>query len=87
VPLLRRLEREGRLERVADDRFYAREAAERMVDKLRSSLDAGKLYSPAELRDVLGVSRKYLIPFLEYCDRKGITDRRAEGRSVRPPKR
>ncbi len=80
--LLRRLEREGMLERISDDRYYAREASARMVEKLRSSMDPGRIYSPSELRAVLGVSRKYLIPFLEYCDRNGITRRQAAGRSV-----
>jgi selenocysteine-specific elongation SelB-like protein len=44
----------------------------------------GREYSPAELREMLGLSRKYLIPFLEFCDRKRITERRATGR-VRVP--
>jgi hypothetical protein len=30
----------------------------------------GQVYVPATA-DFLGVSRKYLIPFLEYCDRRG----------------
>jgi len=37
----------------------------------------------AQLRDVLGLSRKYLITFLEFCDRKGITERQGEGRVLR----
>jgi selenocysteine-specific elongation factor len=40
----------------------------------------GREYGPAELRDLVGLSRKYLIPFLEYCDRTGITARKATGR-------
>ena len=40
-------------------------------------------YTPAQLRDVLGLSRKYLIPFLEFCDRKGITERKGDGRILR----
>jgi len=40
----------------------------------------GREYSPAELRDVIGLSRKFLIPFLEYCDRHGVTERRPTGR-------
>ena len=51
-----------------------------MVDAMRNGLERGREYSPSELRDVLGLSRKFLIPFLEYCDRTGITDRRAQGR-------
>jgi selenocysteine-specific elongation factor len=81
--LLRRLEREGQIEKVSDDRYYGREPLERMVQLLRSTLVPGRTYSPVELKEVLGVSRKYLIPFLEFCDRKGITERGNEGRRVR----
>jgi len=45
-------------------------------------MKAGQEYPPAELRDFLGVSRKYLIPLLEYCDRRGVTDRRVAGRAL-----
>ena len=83
-PLLRKLEREGLVERVSDDRYYSSEAVEGIVGKLRARLKAGRIYSPAELREVLGVSRKYLIPFLEFCDRKGVTERSEAGRAVRP---
>jgi selenocysteine-specific elongation factor len=78
--VLRFLERSGELVRVSDDRYYSREAVNQMVGKLRSTLDPGRTYSPAELREVLGVSRKYLIPFLEFCDASGVTNRTAAGR-------
>jgi selenocysteine-specific elongation factor len=78
--LLRYLERTGELVRVSDDRYYSPGAVALMVGKLRSTLEPSRVYSPAELREVLGVSRKYLIPFLEFCDVTGITDRKAEGR-------
>ena len=81
--LLRRLEREGQIERVSDERYYGREPLARMVEMLRSTLVPGRTYSPVELKEVLGVSRKYLIPFLEFCDRRGITERSSEGRQVR----
>ena len=71
------------MERVADDRYYGREAVAGMVEALRTSLQPGRVYSPSELKEVLGVSRKYLIPFLEFCDRKGVTERRDRGRAVR----
>jgi selenocysteine-specific elongation factor len=54
-----------------------------MIGVLREQLAAGKVYVPAQLRDMLGLSRKFLIPFLEFCDRKGITERRGEGRVLR----
>jgi selenocysteine-specific elongation factor len=81
--MLRRLERQGALERVSDDRYYGSEVVAGMIGTVRSGLSPGRIYSPAELREVLGVSRKYLIPFLEFCDRKGVTERRENGRRVR----
>ena len=78
--LLRYLERKGELVKVSDERYYAPEAVEAMVGKLRSALVPGRVYAPAELREVLGVSRKYLIPFLEFCDVSGIMERKREGR-------
>ena len=82
-PLLRRLEREGAITKVAEDRYYSRDSLEKMVGTLRSGLIPGRKYSPAELKEVLGVTRKYLIPFLEYCDRTGVTLRDGDGRQVR----
>ncbi len=81
--LLRFLERKGRILQVETDRFYDRDALDRMIARLRAELVPGQVYVPAQLRDMLGISRKYLIPFLEFCDRKGVTERRGEGRILR----
>ena len=81
--LLRFLERQGRIVQVETDRYYDRSALEAMVARLKAALVPGRVYVPAQLRDVLGFSRKYLIPFLEFCDRKGITERRGDGRVLR----
>lgn len=77
------LEREGRLVRVEADRYYDRSAVDMLLAKLKTELVPGRIYAPAELRSLLGVSRKYLIPFLEFCDRQGVTERRGEGRVLR----
>jgi selenocysteine-specific elongation factor len=36
--------------------------------------------TPGALRDRLGITRKYLIPLLEWADRKGITRRDGDRR-------
>ena len=56
---------------------------EALVGRLRTGMTPGREYSPGDLRDLLGVSRKYLIPLLEFCDRRGITDRGPGGRTLR----
>ena len=82
MAVLRMLERQGRAVQVAPDRYYAAPALARMEAQLRSAMADGRERSPSELRDVLGVSRKYLIPLLEYADRTGLTMRRASGRVI-----
>lgn len=78
--LLRLLEREGTVVAVETDRYYAADAVDALIARLRGGMVSGRVYSPAELRDVIGISRKFLIPFLEFCDRRGITERRSAGR-------
>jgi selenocysteine-specific elongation factor len=82
--LLRYLERKGRIVQVEPDRYYASEALEAALSDLRRGTETGRTYGPSELREVLGVSRKYLIPLLEYCDRQAVTVRRESGRIVQP---
>ena len=78
--LIRILDREGLVVPVEPDRYYEAGSLGALVERLRGGLAPGREYSPSELRDVIGLSRKFLIPFLEYCDRRGITERRPGGR-------
>jgi selenocysteine-specific elongation factor len=61
----------GRLEAVERDRYYHRVALDRFVRALHDS-GAGEIV-PSELRQRLGISRKYLIPLLEWADATGVT--------------
>jgi len=81
--LLRLLERQGRVVQVERDRYYDRIALDAMIAQLKETLKPGEVYAPAQLRDVLGSSRKFLIPFLEFCDRRGVTERRGDGRVLK----
>ena len=81
--LLHYLEQQGRVVQVETERYYDRGAVDGLLAKLRGELVPGRVYVPAQLRDVLGFSRKYLIPFLEFCDRIGVTERREQGRTLR----
>jgi selenocysteine-specific elongation factor len=73
----------GRVEAVERDRYYSREALDRFVTAL-TELGSRSDIAPAALRDRLGISRKYLIPLLEWADGKGITMRVGDGRRLRP---
>ena len=83
--LLRFLERRGEVVQVEQDRYYARAHLGSLVERLKSAMTGGNEVGPSELREALGLSRKYLIPFLEYCDRVGYTSRQASGRVWRSP--
>jgi selenocysteine-specific elongation factor len=80
--LFRLLERAASVIAVEPDRYYDATVIERLIDSLRQAMVPGQEYGPAELRELLGVSRKYLIPLLEYCDRMRVTDRRPTGRVI-----
>ena len=79
--LLRVLEREGRAVAVAPDRYYSVKAVESLLASLRGATSDGAEKTASQIREVLGLSRKYLIPFLEYCDRIGVSRRRGDLRS------
>jgi len=81
--MLRFLERAGRVVQVEKGRYYATDSVKQLLAKLEAAMVLGREYPPAELRDVLGLSRKYLIPFLEYCDKIGFTSRHQTGRMRR----
>ncbi len=78
--LARLLVREGLLVQVEADRFYDADAVARLLQRLRDGMSDAASYGPSEFREMLGVSRKFLIPFLEHCDREGYTIRDAAGK-------
>jgi selenocysteine-specific elongation factor len=81
-PLLRLAAARGQVEAVEQDRYYAREALDRFTGVLHDLGQEG-LIVPGAVRDRLGISRKYLIPLLEWADGRGITVRESEGRRLR----
>ncbi|MBK7906765.1 MAG: selenocysteine-specific translation elongation factor [Gemmatimonadetes bacterium] len=78
---LKLLEKEKLVVMIALDRPFSREAVQELLRRLRSYAKAGTVYAPSELREALGITRKWLIPFLEWCDRQRISLRRADGRT------
>jgi selenocysteine-specific elongation factor len=81
--LARLLARDGALVAVEPSRYYLTASVTALLARLATGMAAGVEYGPAELRDLLGFSRKYLIPFLEYCDRAGHTVRDPSGKRRR----
>jgi selenocysteine-specific elongation factor len=75
VPAMLRLAAaDGRLVAVERDRYFSRTALNAFVGIVVDETRDGPLSIP-RLRDRLGISRKYLIPLLEWSDREGHTVR------------
>lgn len=79
-PALRLLAKSGRIERVEPERHYAAEPLAEFIAAVRMEAEATGEVTPGGLRDRLGITRKYLIPLLEWSDRKGITRRDGDRR-------
>ena len=80
IAIARLLARDGQLVAVEPARYYPTATLSALLQRLRNGMTSGAEYGPAELREVLGFSRKFLIPFLEFTDRAGHTLRDASGR-------
>ncbi len=80
--MLRLAAASGRVEPVERDRYYTRGALDRFVDALEAEGRQGDIV-PSTLRQRLGISRKYLIPLLEWADGKGITVRVGDTRRLK----
>lgn len=81
TPLLRVAEADGSVAQVDVGRYYATENLNEIIAALAAHYSAGDEVTPAAVRDLLGVSRKYVIPLLEYFDKSAITARRGDARS------
>ncbi|MDH5643966.1 MAG: selenocysteine-specific translation elongation factor [Gemmatimonadota bacterium] len=84
LDLLNFLNRCGKAVKVGTDRFYDPEILKGLVKKVVNSLRREGTLTPADLKNELGLSRKYMIPLLEWLDNKGVTVRSGDGRRLGP---
>jgi selenocysteine-specific elongation factor len=82
LAVLRLAATRGQVEAVERDRYYAREALDQFAAVLTDLGQQGEIV-PGAVRERLGLTRKYLIPLLEWADSRGITVRVGEGRRLR----
>lgn len=75
--------RSGRIVAVERDRFYGAQALAGFTSRLAELAARGPI-TPPGVREALGISRKYLIPLLEWADRSGITIRDGDVRHAGP---
>ncbi|MCZ6681185.1 MAG: selenocysteine-specific translation elongation factor [Candidatus Poribacteria bacterium] len=73
----------GRFIKVADDFFIHAQIFEKIVNLLTDYLQKNGIITVAEFRELAQTSRKYAVPFLEYCDGQGLTIREGNHRRLR----
>src|SRR5262249_54014592 len=66
---------EGVLVRIGDDIYLHSDSAARMRRRVTARLQTGPGATVAEIRDLLGTTRKFAVPLSEYLDRVGVTRR------------
>jgi selenocysteine-specific elongation factor len=81
--LLVYLEERGDVVRTEDGVVFAAEAYREMVSRVVARLEEAGTITLAEVRDLLGTSRKYAQALLERMDADGITRRAGDARSLR----
>jgi len=75
----------GRLVRIADGYYLHADRWAELLEKLRAALaDKPDGLTVAEIRDLLGSSRKYVVPLVEHLDRTQVTRRLGDVRVAGP---
>jgi selenocysteine-specific elongation factor len=69
---------EGLLVKVTEEIYLSAEAEAEMRRRVVERLRAGPGLTVAEIRDLLGTTRKYAVPICEYLDRVGVTKRQGD---------
>jgi selenocysteine-specific elongation factor len=69
---------EGFLVKVTDDLYLHAAVEAEMQQKVTGRLTSGPGATVAEIRDLLGTTRKYAVPICEYLDRVGLTRREGD---------
>jgi selenocysteine-specific elongation factor len=77
------LVRSGSISRISNDLFYASPALDGLREKLVTLLREKGEIIPTDFRELTGLSRKFLIPLLEYFDSEKVTIRVGDKRVAR----
>ena len=72
-----------KLVRVKESLYFHAQALDAIQDKLVAMLRERKEIGPGDIKDLLGISRKYAIPLLEFFDSRRVTTRVGERRVLR----
>jgi selenocysteine-specific elongation factor len=68
------------LVKINEDFFFLKDAYEEIVRMMIAHMRSRGPLSVADVRDMFGMTRKYVLPFLEHLDAKRITRRVGDDR-------
>ncbi|MCP4106395.1 MAG: selenocysteine-specific translation elongation factor [Desulfobacteraceae bacterium] len=77
---------EGHIIKVKEDLYFHGDAVNVLKDKLVGFFKSNEEMTTPQFKDIAGVSRKFLIPLLEYFDSKNVTIRVGDIRKLRKVK-
>ena len=83
APVLRLLQDQGDLVRIKDDMYYHAPALNGIREGIIGFFAGHEEMSAPDFKDITGLSRKYLIPVLEYFDKEKLTVRVGDVRRLR----
>jgi selenocysteine-specific elongation factor len=69
--------------RIREGLYFHAEALQEAVGRVVAFLQARQAITPQEIKDLLGISRKYAIPLLEWLDSQRLTVRLGDKRVLR----
>jgi len=74
---------DGKLKPLSDEVVFLQSTYDEMTARLREDLRTREKITVAEVRDLFGSSRKYILAYLEYLDAQGITRREGDFRRLK----
>ncbi len=77
------LVKQGKMHKINDEYYITSDVFSSAISKLTEFFTKKAVLTPQDVRDLFGISRKYIIPFLEYLDSVKFTIRVPEGRKLR----
>ncbi|MBR2836655.1 MAG: selenocysteine-specific translation elongation factor [Coriobacteriales bacterium] len=80
---MRTLVEQGKAERIEKNYYLASSAFEQACTLVRKTIEPTGSATASELREALGLSRKYALPLLEHLDRIGLTERDPADQNLR----
>ena len=80
--ILQLMIKDGALAKVSDELLVDGKAVRQMIAKLRARKETAPKLGVGDFKNIVGVSRKYAIPLLEYLDRQRVTRRVGNDRVI-----